>query len=188
LRASVTMRSFAAAALALFCLAAGSCGLMGGEDKGGVHVAWMEFTPGYGPEDVDTLAWSAFDVGGPYRLTSDVNPVLMVDDDLDRPYRVMMHEGLVWLYMDTYGPAAFANGNRPEAPPGYDRETWYLSSGDTLPPLWPITPAEAAWAAFMDPIKVYVDGNGPLREWVTEAARRINEAAGVDVLLVQGGS
>jgi hypothetical protein len=171
-----SMRRIVAALLCAVYALTTACGLAG-DDPEGVHVAWMEFEPGYDPRDVDTLAWSTFDAGGPYRLTADINPVLLDDSDPDRPVRVLIHEALVWLYMDTYGPTAFVDGNKPPRPAGYDPATWYLSSGDTLPPLAPITPAEAAWAASCDPITVTVDGDEPLPSWVAEAIDRINAVA-----------
>jgi hypothetical protein len=176
-----SMRRIVAALLCAVYALTTACGLAG-DDPEGVHVAWMEFEPGYDPRDVDTLAWSTFDAGGPYRLTADINPVLLDDSDPDRPVRVLMHEALWWLYMNTYGPTPFVDGNRPDAPPGYEPETWYLASGDSLPPFTPISAAEAAWAASCDPIDVTVAAAEPLPTWVATACDRINDAAGRDVL------
>jgi hypothetical protein len=153
----------------------------------------MRFEFPFEPADVDTLCWTTFAVGSDdYLLNSDVNPVLIGDNDPGRPVRSLIHEGLWWLYMNTYGPTPFANGNRPAAPPGYDPETWYLASGDSLPPGAPITDAEAAWIATLDPMPVDVDSTPTyfvsdedahlLPFWVEAACAEINAAAGREML------
>lgn len=102
-----------------------------------------------------------------------VNPILLGDDDMDRPIRVVIHEFLHSLHI------ARGEGSAPHSSP----DDWYSRDGDSKPTMAPFPPEEMAWlAAHQQTHTVTASADDPLDAWVSAAIYRINTAAGRDVL------